>query len=115
MVGRAAHERWIGYKHVVYDLPNGNVKQELWIDETDGANGGTWVKLLEHIDAGTDFGVGGTPCASGIDPALPLTSARRARARSPASRTSPSTSAATTSARTACVYKRGSVREIVAP
>jgi hypothetical protein len=45
--------QWVGMKLVVYGVDGGrHVKLEIWRDLTDGAGGGTWEKVLEHVDAG---------------------------------------------------------------
>jgi len=61
---------WIGYKYVIYDQADGNVKLETWMDLTDGLNGGNWQKINEIVDNGTNIGIGGVPCKSGISPTI---------------------------------------------
>jgi hypothetical protein len=63
-------ERWIGYKFLVYDRGPA-VKLELWLDQTNGADGGLWIKVDELLDDGNTLGE--TPCAPGIDARVPLT------------------------------------------
>ncbi len=60
---------WLGYKFVVYDLPDGAVKLELYLDDSPG--GGDWRLVNELVDDGDVFG--DVPCAEGIDPMMPLT------------------------------------------
>ena len=51
--GHMPFNQWIGAKLITYSLPNENVKLELYMDLTDGKNGGDWVKVNEFIDNGT--------------------------------------------------------------
>jgi hypothetical protein len=75
-------DRWIGYKHVVYDLPGSGVRQELFIDESGGEGGGHF-RLIDAIDDdGTRFGASASACRPGIASELALRAGARAGSES---------------------------------
>ena len=59
-------------KYLVYDKSDG-VHLELWLDQSDGKDGGRWKLVDEVVDNGHLFG--NVPCAPGIDPQMALTNA----------------------------------------
>ncbi len=110
--GGMPFERWIGYKHVVYDVAPERVRQELWIDESGGEAGGRWQLLNAYEDDGTRFGAHSSACRPGVSPALVLSNLP---ARPGSESGKPNISVYFRSDEVAAgglVYKWGSVREI---
>lgn len=113
--GGMPFNQWIGHKHVVYDMPDGSVKQELYIDDSDGADGGNWVKLIEYTDDGSTFGAGANSCDASVASSMQLTNSSD-RAGSESGK--PNITVYFRSdgvGDNGLVYKWGSVREIQAP
>ena len=106
---------WIGYKYIVYDLTDGNVKLEMYRDMTDGANGGTWTKVNEFTDTGNNMGVGAAACKSGINPALRLTNSDSRQGSESGKPNITVYWRSTNIGTNGLVYKKMSVREISAP
>ena len=63
----------VGVKYVLRNIENNTkVKVEMYRDLTAGLNGGTWQKLTEFVDDGTNWGVGADAPAPGVPPELQL-------------------------------------------
>jgi hypothetical protein len=61
-------DRWVGIKGVFYNLPDGNVRLETWVDDTsdnESGPGNDWRLIHEYVDDG-NWG-GGEPNCGGSD------------------------------------------------
>lgn len=110
--GGMPYDVWLGYKFVIYDLDDGSVKLELWLDVTDGRRGGRWEKVNELVDNGS-FGDDKKPCSPGVGPGIALTKdGDRAGSESGKPNISTYFRSDNVSGNGGLVYKKGSVREI---
>jgi hypothetical protein len=50
---------WLGFKAILYNRNDGNIKMEYYMDTTGGVGGGNWIKVTEAVDNGTWTGSGG--------------------------------------------------------
>jgi hypothetical protein len=73
--GGMPFQHWLGYKYVVYDLPDGRVRQELWLDSESTDVPGRWQRVDSFEDDGSRFGKASSVCRAGIAATLPLTNA----------------------------------------
>jgi hypothetical protein len=54
-------DQWIGFKFVIYNLPDGSVQLETYRDLTGGANGGDWQLINNMVDDGDWAAQSGCP------------------------------------------------------
>jgi len=99
--------KWMGYKFIVYDLPNGDPKLELYLDENAD---GSWRMVNAMIDTGRDFGK--VPCAKGINPRMKLTNSPNRKGSESGKPNIAVYFRSDGIAHDGLIYKNGSVREI---
>ncbi|MES2310537.1 MAG: Ig-like domain-containing protein [Verrucomicrobiota bacterium] len=69
--------QWVGVKYIIRNMQSGTqVKLQVYLDLTNGLNGGTWQLIHEFVDTGSNLGVRYVPCYPGVDPAMVLTRAK---------------------------------------
>jgi hypothetical protein len=54
--------KWFDFKHVIYSLPNGNIKVEQYYRENVNGQWSSWQKIFEHTDTGS-WGGGTNNCS----------------------------------------------------
>eukprot|EP00521_Asterionellopsis_glacialis_P006029 CAMPEP_0195281954 /NCGR_PEP_ID=MMETSP0707-20130614/1047_1 /TAXON_ID=33640 /ORGANISM="Asterionellopsis glacialis, Strain CCMP134" /LENGTH=868 /DNA_ID=CAMNT_0040340893 /DNA_START=141 /DNA_END=2744 /DNA_ORIENTATION=- len=49
--GGIPYDTWIGMKFIIYTVPEtSDVQLELWLDQTNGTNGGEWILVHQYLD-----------------------------------------------------------------